>query len=170
MTHKSFLLELVSREFFLPKEFSRGDILLVQVAAADPGRCRAMWIEVGRGFWNERAEWSAGRWMDHLKRTDVVFWIASCGKEDIGFYELTTTRDTAKIEGFGLVEKWRGLALGSGLLSAAVRTAFDSGANRIWLHTATDDHPHALQNYKARGFRIFQESELKEPFLNRPLL
>jgi len=31
------------------------------------------------------------------------------------------------------------------------------GASRVWLHTCTLDHPSALANYKARGFRIFKE-------------
>jgi GNAT superfamily N-acetyltransferase len=163
MTHRSYLLELTSVEAFVPKEFSRGDVLLRRAAKNEVGSCRSLWLEVGRGFWNERAEWIDEQWLDHLGRPDVSFWIAHCGGENIGFFELVAEDDVTKIEGFGLVEKWRGLALGGGLLSAAVQSAFSSGANRIWLHTATDDHPHALPNYKARGFAVYQEWELKEP-------
>ena len=27
---------------------------------------------------------------------------------------------------------------------------------RVWLHTQTSDHPHALSNYHGRGFRTFK--------------
>jgi hypothetical protein len=28
--------------------------------------------------------------------------------------------------------------------------------SRVWLHTFTKDHPHALPNYHRRGFRTFK--------------
>ncbi len=67
------------------------------------------------------------------------------------------------MEGFGLLPQYRGQGLGSGLLSAATEKAFATGAKRIWLQTATDDHPNALPNYLAGGYRIYRESVLKNP-------
>jgi hypothetical protein len=93
----------------------------------------------------------------------VAFWIASVRGSDVGFFELSTHRRGVKIEGFGLVPERRGIGLGAGLLTAATRQAFALGAERVWLHTATDDHPHALPNYRSRGFRVYRERELRHP-------
>jgi len=30
------------------------------------------------------------------------------------------------------------------------------GTRRVWVHTCTQDHPHALANYRKRGFRVFK--------------
>ena len=32
------------------------------------------------------------------------------------------------------------------------------GASRVWLTTCSHDHPHALKNYLARGFQLFNET------------
>ena len=83
--------------------------------------------------------------------------------QDIGFFELVAQRRGIKIEGFGLVPSQRGRGFGSALLSLATVEAFSLGAARVWLHTATDDHPSALPNYLARGFSVYREQELKNP-------
>jgi hypothetical protein len=46
--------------------------------------------------------------------------------------------------------------LGGSLLTHAVEEAWKLGAGRVWLHTCTLDSPHALPNYRARGFRDFR--------------
>lgn len=163
MNHRSYLLELNSREDFLAKNFPGPGIAILQAKADEAERCRRLWSEVGRGFWREREEWPGAEWMRYLADPRVSFWIATHGVEDIGFFELTAVGDVSKIEGFGLLPAWRNHGLGGGLLSAATQCAFDRGARRIWLHTATDDHPHALPNYKKRGYRIYHEDALENP-------
>ena len=32
--------------------------------------------------------------------------------------------------------------------------------HRMWVHTCSLDHKHALQNYKSKGFEIFKEEEI----------
>ncbi|MHC4106046.1 MAG: GNAT family N-acetyltransferase, partial [Planctomycetota bacterium] len=49
--------------------------------------------------------------------------------------------------------------IGRQLLTAAVERAWQMGARRVLVHTNTRDHPHALGNYQARGFRIFKEEQ-----------
>lgn len=47
------------------------------------------------------------------------------------------------------------------MLTEAVRRAWDTVAadgiptRRVWLHTSSLDHPHAMRNYTRRGFRPF---------------
>jgi len=162
MKHRSYLLEVTADEF-RPRPFGAPRIALDRATAGQHARCAELWGDVGRGFWTTRSRWSAARWRTHLGQDAVSFWIASLRGSDIGFFELITQRRGTKIEGLGLVPEQRGLGLGADLLMSAAREAFKRGAQRVWLHTATDDHPHALPNYLARGFRIYRECELKQP-------
>ncbi len=47
--------------------------------------------------------------------------------------------------------------MGGPLLSEAVSRCWAMGANRIWLNTCSHDHPHALNNYLARGFTLMRK-------------
>jgi ribosomal protein S18 acetylase RimI-like enzyme len=167
MNHHSYLLELTLASEFRPKAFPDSDILIVRANVRDANFCKRLWIEVGQGFWNERQDWTLERWHTHLSEEGVSFWIAKKNTEQIGFFELKKDLDDIKIEGFGLLEQWRNRGLGGGLLSAATQKAFDCGVKRIWLHTATDDHPNALPNYKKRGYRIYHEDMLNNPMPNQ---
>jgi GNAT superfamily N-acetyltransferase len=62
----------------------------------------------------------------------------------------------------GLLPAFIGQGLGGHLLTVAVERAWaptgadqdvggGMGATRVWLHTCSHDHPHALQNYVALG-------------------
>jgi len=162
MKHRSFLLEL-KPDSFRPKAFLVPDITLAAATTRDRARCQRLWLEVGQGYWSDRTRWRDSRWDAHLNRTDIHFCIASNRAQDIGFFELVVQSRGVKLEGFGLLPHWRGRGLGGGLLSAATAQAFATGAKRVWLHTATDDHQNALPNYKARGYRVYRERELKSP-------
>jgi len=160
--HRSTWLELCRPEDFRPVELPSA-VVLGRLRGAALERARRLWTEVGRGFWSERAEWPAARWRSHLDAASTWFGAATADGAEIGFFELVRDGGEVKLEGFGLLPGWRGRGLGGGLLSAATRQAFALGARRIWLHTATDDHPHALPNYRARGYRVFREEALAHP-------
>lgn len=159
--HTSYWLE-TTRDTFVPTPFADAGIVLARARDVDVVRCRWLWNEVGRGYWTERVRWIDARWARHLASPSVAFWIASLGG-DVGFFELTERVRGVKIEGIGLVESRRGRGLGGALLSAATQAAFASGARRVYLHTATDDHPNALPNYRARGYRVYREGTLRNP-------
>lgn len=163
MNHRSYWLELCSPGDFRPAAFAIDGVALVRLRGADWARARALWTEVGRGFWSEREEWSPARWRSHLDDAHTWFGAAVLGSDDVGCFELGRAGDEVKLEGFGLLPAWRGRGLGGGWLSVATRQAFALGARRIWLHTASDDHPHALPNYRARGYRVYREGPLAYP-------
>ena len=167
MLHRSYLLELASPDAFRPKSFPRDDVVLTRATVNEAEASSTLWHEVGRGFWTERSEWTLLQWQRYLQRPEIHFSIASLGGNPVGFFELRMGGDQAKLEGFGLLPSWRKHGLGGGLLSAATQQAFGLGARRIWLHTATDDHPHALPNYQARGYRIYHEETLRNPMAER---
>jgi ribosomal protein S18 acetylase RimI-like enzyme len=163
VNHRSYWLELCSPGDFRPAAFAIDAVTLARVRGSDYARGRALWAEVGRGFWSERQEWSPAHWQGHLDDANTWFGVAALSSDDIGFFELTREGAEVKLEGFGLLPAWRARGLGAGLLSVATRQAFAFGARRIWLHTATDDHPHALPNYRARGYRVYREEALEHP-------
>jgi GNAT superfamily N-acetyltransferase len=79
----------------------------------------------------------------------------------VGWYELRAAPadQAVEIAYFGLVPGAVGRGLGKQLLACAVHDGWSRGAVRIWLHTCTLDHPHALPNYRARGFRAFRTEQ-----------
>ena len=63
---------------------------------------------------------------------------------------------------FGLLEEYHKKKLGGFLLSMAIKKSFKKkNIKRVWVHTCTLDHKHALQNYLARGMKIFKKEVLK---------
>ena len=71
---------------------------------------------------------------------------------------------------FGLLPAFIGQGLGGHLLTVAVEHAWapaeanqgvggGMGATKVWLRTCSHDHPHALENYLARGFQIVTQEQ-----------
>jgi len=111
--------------------------------------------------WTSRRAWSEAQWAEHLARPGVRAWLARVGGEPAGVIELQARPgNEVEITVFGLVPEFVGRGFGGHLLTQAVRlawgTAQPDGAptRRVWLHTASVDHAHALPNYRARGLRV----------------
>jgi GNAT superfamily N-acetyltransferase len=64
---------------------------------------------------------------------------------------------------FGLLPPFLGQGIGGALLTAAIERAWAMDARRVWVHTCTLDHPAALRNYQARGFRLYDEKQTIHP-------
>ena len=66
---------------------------------------------------------------------------------------------------FGLLPEFVGRGLGGHLLEEGARLAWETKAPgggataRVWLHTSSYDHPHALRNYERRGFVAYREEQ-----------
>ena len=163
MRHRSYYLELTSPQNFIPKRFPEPGCSITVASDGDSERCEFLWKEVGRGFWSERSEWPAEKWIEYLRQEHVSFCILVVSDNDAGFFELTKDNEQVKIEGIGLLPSFRGRGFGGGLLSRATQEAYDWHGRRVWLHTATDDHPNALPNYLNRGYRIYHEEPLTNP-------
>lgn len=144
---------------------------LRQVAVASPEFCRFLYTAVGyRWNWTRRLPWSYAAWEAHLRRAGRETWVAWTEGAPGGYFELTPDAAAeaggagggagVEITQFGVVPRCFGRGLGGHLLCDAVRRARELGrGGRVWLHTCTADHPHALPNYRARGFRPFREAQ-----------
>jgi ribosomal protein S18 acetylase RimI-like enzyme len=166
MDHRSFMLECTPATF-RPKLSQAMGFEVVAAQRRNVAPCRQLWSQVGDGFWTERVRWNLVRWREHLRRADVSFWIALVSGQEAGCFELTRFTRGVKIEGFGLLPSYRGQGMGRDLLTAATRQAFAIGARKVWLHTATDDHPNALPTYLSGGYRIVRERKLRNPLSPR---
>ena len=121
---------------------------------------RYLYVEVGRGFhWIDRLPWTDQQIADHLNDRSVSLWVLYSGGVPAGYFELKKRPEDGSVEiaYFGLLPEFHGHGLGKWLLSQAVDQAWEIGAKRIWLHTCTLDHPAAIPNYVARGFRLFKQ-------------
>ena len=61
---------------------------------------------------------------------------------------------------FGILEEYIGKKIGSYLLSEAIKKSFETGTKRIWVHTCSLDHKHALDNYLSRGMKVFKSESI----------
>ena len=74
--------------------------------------------------------------------------------EPAGFHELERRWDgTTNLSYFGLMPHAIGHGLGRAFLRHAIDTAWAGGCSVLTVNTCTADHPRALPNYIAAGFR-----------------
>jgi ribosomal protein S18 acetylase RimI-like enzyme len=80
----------------------------------------------------------------------------------VGFFELIHNLENQEIEiaYFGILEEYQNKKLGSYLLSEAIKVSFKNNIKRVWVHTCSLDHKNALNNYLARGMKVFKTETL----------
>ena len=98
-------------------------------------------------------------WKEFAEADSLRTWIAYHRGSIAGYFELKRIDSrTTEIAYFGLAQKFIGMGFGGALLSKAVTEAWGwSNTERITLNTCSLDHPHALANYRARGFSVYKE-------------
>jgi ribosomal protein S18 acetylase RimI-like enzyme len=155
-------LELDSPAAMNPRFTNRDDVVVRRVEQPLPVFNRFLHEAVGREFrWDGRDDWTDDTWTNFVDRSELETWVLYVRGTPAGYFETEHFDDgSARIHNFGLMRPFFGQGLGAHLLSFAARRAFERGATRVWLQTCTKDHPHALPNYQARGFRIIHEEDL----------
>ena len=108
--------------------------------------------------WIDRLVWSDNQWIDYVSNKNLRTFIFKKKDDLAGFFELIFNPEKKEIEiaYFGLLEEYRNKKLGSYLLSQAIKKSFENNIKRVWLHTCSLDHKNALNNYIARGMKIFK--------------
>jgi len=108
--------------------------------------------------WVDRLIWTDNQWIDYVSSKNVKTYIFKKKDDLVGFFELISHEEKKEIEiaYFGLLEEFQNKNLGSFLLSEAIKKSFLNNINRVWLHTCSLDHENALNNYIARGMKIFK--------------
>ena len=108
--------------------------------------------------WVDRLIWTEAQWIDYVSSKKVKTYIFKNKNDLAGFFELISNikKQEVEIAYFGLLEEFQNKKLGSYLLSEAIKKSFLNDINRVWLHTCSLDHSNALNNYIARGMKIFK--------------
>lgn len=161
---RRWTLEMDGPEALIAKTVQRDAVAVRRVKLPLPAFNRFLHEAVGAEFrWDGRDDWSFEDWVTYVDRPELETWVLYVQGTPAGYFETEHFDDgSARIHNFGLMRPFFGRGLGAHLLSCAARRAFERGAERLWVQTCTKDHPHALRNYQARGFRIVQEDVLPD--------
>lgn len=154
-------LELASPGDFRPPAAIPPDLTLAGPAFQSPELNRFFYTAIGGDWcWTDRLGWSYDDWSEWLSRPGNRTVILSVDGIPAGYAELSQSADSSvEIGHFGLLPQWTGRGLGGAALALVVRHAWEMGATRIVLNTCSLDHPHALENYRARGFKVIRTAE-----------
>jgi GNAT superfamily N-acetyltransferase len=122
-----------------------------------------MYIQVGAPWkWTDRLVWSDKEWQEYASNRNIETILAFAGGKEIGYAELRNDLPReVQIEYFGLLPDAMGKGYGGHFLSRIVKTCWMKCPGRVWVHTCSDDAPHALANYLARGFKVFDKRQGK---------
>jgi GNAT superfamily N-acetyltransferase len=152
-------LEMTGPDQLIPAPRPDARARIEQVEDCSPSFYRHLYQAVGERYhWVDRLAWTDDEIRTHLAARGVGVWVLYAGNAPAGYFELKRHEDgSSEIAYFGLLPEFTGQGLGKYLLTEAVREAWRSGPPRVWLHTCSLDHPAALPNYVARGFRPYKE-------------
>ena len=108
--------------------------------------------------WVDRLVWTEKQWIDYVSSKNVKTYVLKNVDNFAGYFELNLhpEKDEVEIAYLGLLEEYQNKKLGSYLLSKAIKNSFLNKPKRVWVHTCSLDHKNALNNYIARGMRIFK--------------
>ena len=113
--------------------------------------------------WIDRLVWTENQWMDYVSSEKVKTYVLKYKGDLVGFFELIfhSEENEVEIAYFGILEEYQNKKLGSYLLSQAIQKSFKKNINRVWVHTCSLDHKNALNNYIARGMKIFKTETIR---------
>jgi GNAT superfamily N-acetyltransferase len=113
--------------------------------------------------WIDRLIWTETQWIDYVSNKNVKTYVFKFKNDLAGFFELIYHDEKKEVEiaYFGLLEEFQNKKLGSYLLFKAIQKSFKGDTNRVWVHTCSLDHKNALNNYIARGMKIFKTETVK---------
>ena len=119
--------------------------------------------QVGKDqFWRDRLLWSDKEWEKYVGNKSLETGVMKLDGQLIGFYEqqFHAFKNEVELIQMGILKEHQGKKYGSFLLEHIINEAFNTNAERIWVHTCSLDHKHALDNYLSKGFKIFKEETI----------
>ena len=112
--------------------------------------------------WVDRLAWSEKQWIKYTSDEKVKTYILKKSNDFVGYFELIFHNNSNEVEiaYLGLLEEYQNKKLGSYLLTCAIKKSFLDNPKRVWVHTCSLDHKNALNNYIARGMKIFKKETI----------
>jgi GNAT superfamily N-acetyltransferase len=154
-------LEITSKGQWVRRASEETGLDIRECVVKQPRLNRFLYKYVGGDWrWIDRLVWSAQQWHDYASADSLRTFVAYRQGSIAGYYELQLQEGgSVEIRIFGLTPEFIGHGYGGLLLDSAVENAFAWGTRRVWVHTCTNDHPNALDNYCKSGFKIFKVEE-----------
>lgn len=127
------------------------------VASPTVSYYRSLYERVGRPwYWVDRTRMSDGALAELLEDPRVEVHVLYVDGQEAGYAELDRAEPgEVRLMYFGLLPGFIGRGMGSWFLAWGVERAWWHRPRRVWVETCTLDHPRALPNYEAAGFRRF---------------
>jgi GNAT superfamily N-acetyltransferase len=122
---------------------------------------RFLYMVVGGPWsWKDKLAWAEATWDEYASDPSLRTFVGYYDGAPAGYFELKRHEaGDVEIAYFGLVPAFIGKGLGGALLTEAIDRAWSWAKDRVWVHTCTLDHPHALNNYKARGMKVYRVAQ-----------
>ena len=115
--------------------------------------------QVGKKYrWIDRLAWNEQTWINYVEDPKVKTYVLKNNENLVGYFEqiFHFEKKDCELAYFGIMEDYYGKKYGGFLLTEAIKNSFINGIERVWVHTCSLDHKHALKNYQARGMKIFK--------------
>ena len=108
--------------------------------------------------WVDRLSWDEKIWIDYVEDSKVKTFVLQDKEDLIGYFEqiFHVEKKSCEIAYFGILKEHYGKKYGGFLLTEAIKNSFNNGIEKVWVHTCSLDHKNALNNYQARGMKIFK--------------
>ncbi len=122
-----------------------------------------LYKQIGKKYnWKDRLIWEDKDWIKYTSNLKVNTFLLKEKDEIVGYFEqiLDSEQKECEIAYFGILENYFGKKYGSYLLSEAIKISLRLN-KRVWVHTCSLDHKHALNNYLSRGMKIFKSEKIK---------
>ena len=153
----TYYLDMKSPSWLTGKKESRGlRVSECEIKAYQLNRFLYHYVG-GPWEWTDKLPWSDEEWRTYAESDNLRTWVAYYKGSPAGYYELQLHGGDVEIAYFGLAPGFIGRRFGGYLLTQAIETAWAwRGTKRVWVHTCTLDHRNALENYKARGMKVYR--------------
>ena len=152
-------LEISSLEDFKDSFYNSDKYSVQLVDPVDFQLNKFFYKNVGKNHhWIDRLVWTEKQWIEYVSDKKVKTYVLKVKKDFAGYFELilNLNKNEVEIAYLGLLEEYQNQKLGSHLLSSAIKNSFLNKPKRVWVHTCSLDHKNALNNYIARGMKIFK--------------
>ena len=151
-------LEIKSLNELVQKKKPNSEYFVEKVSINDFQLNKFFYKQIGQNHhWNDRLVWDDKKWIDYVSNPNIFTFILKDNEDIAGFFELIYHKDKSEVEiaYFGLLKNYIDRKLGGYMLTEAIKTSFSYKVKRVWVHTCSLDHKNALNNYLARGMKIY---------------
>ena len=151
-------LEIKSLGELIEKEKPYNKYTVEKVSTNDFQLNKFFYKQIGQNHhWNDRLVWDDKKWIDYVSNPNVFTFVLKNNENIAGFFELIYHKNKFEIEiaYFGLLKDFMGKKFGGYMLTEAIKISFFYKVKRVWVHTCSLDHKNDLNNYLARGMKIY---------------